>query len=294
MSEQSTGLDDLIESLEGPSTVSGDKVETAEQPSGDVFEPEEEVNKPLNQHPRFQELIKQKNEFKAQISELQEKLTDMQKASNDNSELRAAFLEIYNEFEEPAEMLRRDAMLADAVTKLYEAEGDDDQGLIHQALQRVNEFIKSGVVTKMASKDKNQSRPSDADSRLQKLIANQWRSEIDGLLKTTAVRPELHSVIRDAVMQRVNVNEDPSRSTVIELARDYISGNGWSKEFLVGQPIAKKSEVPPTARSGGVGSVSIPSEGSEGPKTVKDLDSMNRQELESFLVNKARMLAKEQ
>jgi hypothetical protein len=219
------------------------------QDEGESDESEDEGQKPLHTHPRFKQLIEQKNSAQKAVEERDETIADLETQLEENEALSSTFLKMYEEFENPAEQLRYNTALADAITKVYDA--NQGHPAVESVLDLVQKVMKTGGVGNMA-KDNNaeERQTSQSDDRLTKVLRNQWAKETEGVLTTTKIRPELHAILKDEVLSNVDVNKDPDSGQVKAQIKSYIESKGWDVEFLTGGKATTAGEGPPTAGSG--------------------------------------------
>jgi len=244
-------------------------------------EDEKIAGKPLHEHPRFQELVQQKNEFKQAAESYKAAMAEMEQEVKTREQLNSTFLELYTQYENPQEVLRLDAQLADVMQKLNDA-GDPT---VKAALARIESFIRGEKPVVPQTRPQSQ-KPSAAEEKLNQLLTQQWHSAADSLVNSSKIRPELRTLLKEGALSLIDTKGDVNQETLLKAFRDFISRNGWDQQFLTG---STAKNVPPTAKGGAVTASPNTASGPTSPKNPEDITDPN--DLRRLLQERFRQLA---
>jgi hypothetical protein len=225
---------------------------------------EGEPDKPKSiPYARFAEVNSKRKDAESKLSELETRL-------NEQDEVGNAFRSIYSKFSDPVAQMREDADFAKTVWDLREHPD------VKKALQIVNQHFHNGKEPKLA--ERTETNTPTADPRVDALMQERLREKTDGLLEQHKVRPELRSVIANYVVAQ---NPNPSSDAILNVVREFVSGQGWTRDFLSSAPAKPKRTAPPTPTGR---SASAPVEKKEEvPRSLSAYQRQNRSRLQELI-----------
>ncbi|MHA2064053.1 MAG: hypothetical protein ACXABY_06700 [Candidatus Thorarchaeota archaeon] len=228
---------DLVSPTSGEETTTGSAPETQEEVTTDPSQEGEdntpdESTVPFHEHPRFKELVEQKNQFSSQSKELQEKLEQ-------STEKIASLEKAFNAIAES-----KGGDLPDEYIKLM---GDDEPA--KEYFKFMQHMIEQGVSNKL----KAQEDAARAEEQKQQKQREEWENVIDAQIKE--ISSEGHQVDRDELIKFASEHSTGGMLMDLRIAHKLmttISGNSVEKakeekKANAGLVSSKTNSTPATA-----------------------------------------------
>jgi hypothetical protein len=258
---------------------------------------EDEDEKPADSKPvpwdRFQKENRTKRRYREERDAERQARSAIERELEDLRSQYQPMIELYGDREDPLSVLREDKRFMDALETVKR----DPRAA--QAIQLVYDTMRNGghqpmpesaaPVRQAAKQLQQQPKSGTGDPRVDVLLKQQLEARTREMLKSSAVRPDVHrAVIRD-VLATADTAKHLSEDDLKLLVRESFRQNGWSREFLTAA--AKDApRKPPTgggrsraAASSAPRSDADESSRKEGPKTYQELQQRTRSRMRSLL-----------
>ena len=223
--------------------------------------PESKVKKGRGAQARIRELANKKKEVEGRVSELE-------KALEKNKALSEKFTSVYGTLENPLEQFQQDADFLLTLKSNLDTDADI-AALVDKVAKAYH--LKGAAPRKM----ENESKPA-SDPRVDQFLQESLKDKTESVLESYKVRPEVRGIIANYVMQQ---KVSPNREAIVNVVKEFVESNGWTKEFLKGTPAPVKESTRPviTGRHG----ASAPAP--EKVNSLKELQRENREKLHAAL-----------
>ncbi len=182
---------------------------------------------------------------------------------------------LYGKFEKPEAQLEEDATVAEAMWTLK------DKPEIQAALRLIQEHAKGVKVSDRTVEKPVEAKP-EIDPLVQELYAERVKDRAEAVLKDAKVRAELHGPILAYVLEQKGLK--PTREAVLAAMNEYVTSQGWTRQFLRGGT-GEKRPLPlpnPGGLNAGVapkGEKTTP----ERPKSLSQLQDQNRNKFRELI-----------
>lgn len=207
---------------------------------------------------RLQKVIGQRNDAKDEATALRLENEELGKQISEFQQFR----EVYKDYKDPVSQVKWDAKFMASAEALKE-----DQG-VQAAIQQIIHHMKTGEAKVAETSAKPSSGTIARDPEVQELLRDRATEKIQSALETAGIKRELFKTFTRGIMDRAGENLmklDAKRA--IELAREVISDNGWTRDFVMAEKPEERRRRVPAGRGSGAAIVS------DGEKDVKKTEA---------------------
>jgi len=206
---------------------------------------------------RLQKVIGQRNDAKDEATALRLENEELGKQISEFQQFR----EVYKDYKDPVSQVKWDAKFMASAEAMKE-----DQG-VQAAIQQIIHHMKTGEAKVAEASAKLSSGTIARDPEVQELLRDRATEKIQTALETAGIKRELFKTFTRGIMDRAGENLmklDAKRA--IELAREVIADNGWTRDFVMAEKQVEARRRVPAGRGSGAAIVS------DGEKDVKKVE----------------------
>lgn len=226
---------------------------------------------PLHEHPRFREVIQQREEAKQKAAELEKRIAELEGK-------KSPFEEYFSKFDDPVAVFEDSTQLYEAIWEMR------NEPAVREALQEINQYAanKNSLFktqkgrTTVTTPKKDEATETKPDPRIDALLRERAESRVLGMLKESPILPKFHRMLTDYVAQSVDPLQEVTSDQVASKIHEYMERYGLAKEDLIGSSNVR-TDTPPTGKNGNpVGAVAkqTPNDDQDaGSKKEKQFDN---------------------